>query len=198
MTTTFEVLVWALTLIIFYRLGRYFTTPLFIRLGWYQYITRMFFIQAMPGEVVELHLGTTYDFFKLKNVNSKILFAHLVDGMHHLCEQIADGRISRTTTLKATTYFLDAQTLHRFGFKTRKLNPLEHFMFALNYLELILLLSLSKGALRRPKMRDVKIAYCQAGDLLAYRDLYLRLHRSTVLSPQHKTRLQVDEGPAAS
>lgn len=189
-----SILVYAIAFIIAYRLLRYFTTPVFKKLGWYRYHSRMLFTQRMPNNRVELHLGTSYDFFHMDAQGPRLFLAYLAEGMLDICAHIEDGRISRDTEIRGCIYFLDRATLRRFGFRTRNLTLFEQAMFSLNYLELCMLLSISRKRPCRVKIKDVKIAYCIADDFLANKPLYTRID-AQLHAPAAKAPPAVPQAP---
>ncbi len=176
-TTLLNVFAIVFALILAYRILRYLTTPLFIRIGWYQYFAPMFFILRLPGNLIEIHLGTSYDFFRRQAWGPKSHIASMAEGMIKLCDAIERGAIHKDTTIKACLYFFDDKHLQQFGFTTRRLNFFELFLFGLNFLELTLLQSIAKKKFCRPKFRNVRIAFCRAGDLAQRKALFTGYYR---------------------
>ncbi len=171
MTTILSALLWLLVFIITYRFLRFITTPLFVKLGIYTYHSQMLFTVPIWRKKREIHLGTSYDFFRADIAGSRKMLASLSQGMLALCEAIEQGKYPKDLLLRGTTYYFSDATLHRFGFHTRPLRLIEAIFFSLNYLELCILLSLSKRRLTFVNTDSVRIAYCRAEELLRHKEM---------------------------
>jgi hypothetical protein len=99
------------------------------------------------------------------------MLASLSQGLLALCEAIEQGKYPKDLLLRGTTYYFSDTTLHRFGFHTRPLRLIEAIFFSLNYLELCILLSLSKRRLTFVNTDSVRIAYCRAEELLRHKEM---------------------------
>lgn len=159
-------LLWVCGAILAFRLGRYITTPLFKRLGLYRYYSPMFFTQPFGPGRLELHLGTTWDFFSQKNVSQQILLSHLGVGIKGLLDAIRSGEVPMDTKLRGTIYFLSSHTIKRFGFVVRKPLPLEYVAFLSNYIEICLLQSIIRRRLSIIDIRKVRMINATARDLV--------------------------------
>jgi len=91
MTTILSALLWLLVFIITYRFLRFVTTPLFVKLGIYTYHSQMLFTVPIWRKKREIHLGTSYDFFRTDIAGSRRMLASLSQGMLALCEAIEQG-----------------------------------------------------------------------------------------------------------
>lgn len=171
MTTILSALLWLLVFIVTYRFLRFITTPLFVKLGIYTYHSQMLFTVPIWKKKREIHLGTSYDFFRTDIAGSRRMLASLSQGMLALCEAIEQGKYPKDLLLRGTTYYFSDATLQRFGFHTRPLRLIEAIFFSLNYLELCILLSLSKRRLTFVNTDSVRIAYCRAEELLRHKDM---------------------------
>lgn len=158
--------------IIIYRFIRYITTPLFRRLNIYKYYNHVFF--TVPGSMnrVEVHLGTVWDFFKMKKVNPKIFLYYTADGFYKLCEAIESGDVKNDRIYVSTICFFSDSTLTRFGFQTRKLYIREMIIFSLNYFEQCLLQSISKGRISIVDLRIVRKLIITTDELLANKESF--------------------------
>ncbi|MCB0722476.1 MAG: hypothetical protein KDC42_09230 [Ignavibacteriae bacterium] len=171
--------------IIFYRFLRYITTPLARKLGIYKYYNDVFF--TVPGSMnrVEVHLGTAWDFFKMKKVNPKIFLYYTADGFYKLCEAIERGEVKNDRVYVSTICFFTDSTLTKFGFRTRKLYIREMIIFSLNYFEQCLLQSLSRGRISVVDLRIVRKLTLTTEDLIANKDNF-KLY-ADMLKPQYTT-----------
>ncbi len=164
-----------LSFLFLYRFARYLTTPLLKRLGIYRYYSKMFFTVPLGLNTLEVHIGTSWDFFRLQKVNPSILLYHLAEGLKNLCADIEAGKIASETKIRASLYYFSAATVEKFGFKSRRPNFLEWVAFSLNYLELCILLSISYRKLTRVRFENLKIIEGVAGELARYKADYQRI-----------------------
>lgn len=195
MTSILTALLWLLAFIATYRFLRFITTPLFVKLGIYTYHSEMLFTVPIWKKKREIHLGTSYDFFRTDIVGSRRMLASLSQGLLKLCEDIERGKYAKDLLLRGTTYYFSDATLMKFGFKTRPLRFVEALFFSLNYLELCFLLSLSKRRLTLVNTDSVRIAYCYATDLLRHKEM-CRKYAHMLLKENHAADFKRDAMPA--
>jgi hypothetical protein len=164
-----------LSFLFLYRLSRYLTTPLLKKVGVYRYYSRMFCTAPYGFKTLEIHIGTSWDFFRLQKVNPSVLLYHLAEGLHNLCAEIESGKIAPETKIRANLYYFSDATVEKFGFKPRRPNLLEWFVFSLNYIELCIMLSISYGKLTRVRFENLKVIEGVASELAHHRQEYLRI-----------------------
>ena len=180
-----EIPLYTLTGIIIYRFLRYITTPICRKLHIYKYYNDVFF--TVPGSMnrVEVHLGTAWNFFKMKTVNPRIFLYYTADGFYRLANAIEGSEVKNDRVYVSTISFFTDSTLTKFGFRTRKLYIIEMIIFSLNYLEQCLLQSISKGRISVVDLRTVRKLIITTEDLLANKEnfeLYARM-----LKPRYST-----------
>ncbi len=158
-----------------YRFTRYLSTPFLKRVGVYRYYSKMFCTVPYGVKTLEVHIGTSWDFFRLQKVNPSILLYHLAEGLKNLCAEIEAGKIAPETKIRANLYYFSEATVEKFGFKSRRPNLFEWFMFSLNYLELCLMLSISYRKLTRVRFENLKVIEGIAGELARYKMDYQRI-----------------------
>ncbi len=166
-------LLWFLIGILSFRLLRMITTPLFKKIGYYQYWSSMLFTQQVAFKVYEFHIGTSYDFL-FKNDSSKQTLEKVCEGLIEVCTAIEDGKFSQDSEFYGTMYYFSEKTLQRFGFETRSLNIFQKIIFTLNIGELSLLYSLQKKRIEIVNLRNVKIGVINSQSLLKHRILFER------------------------
>ncbi|MCS6988400.1 MAG: hypothetical protein NZM06_02675 [Chloroherpetonaceae bacterium] len=164
-----------LSFLFIYRFSRYLTTPFFKRIGLYRYYSKMFFTSPYGFKTLEVHVGTSWDFFRLQKVNPTILLRHLAEGLHNLCLDIESGKIAPDTKIRGNLYYFSDATVRKFGFKSRRPNLFEWILFSLNYVELCLLLSISYGRLAFVRFENLKVIEGKASELARYKDDYRRV-----------------------
>jgi len=168
-------------LIVFYRGFRYITTPAAKRIGFYKYYSRIFFILPLGNNLREMHIGTTWDFFRLKRVNQLKLLYFMSEGLINLASAIEKGEISMNMRFIATVYYFKASTLGKFGFKVRKLNLKEKLMFMLNYPELCLIYSISTKKLQLIPLKNINMIDCRGFELVMNKQKFIEHFRKLKL-----------------
>ncbi len=158
-----------------YRFSRYLTTPLLKKVGVYRYYSKMFCTAPYGFKTLEIHIGTSWDFFRLQKVNPSILLYHLAEGLYNLCAEIESGNIAPETKIRANLYYFNNATVEKFGFTPRRPNPLEWFVFSLNYIELCLMLSISYGRPTRVRFENLKVVESVASKLALHKHEYKRI-----------------------
>ncbi|MBD3408778.1 MAG: hypothetical protein GF419_01100 [Ignavibacteriales bacterium] len=172
METALYVVGGTLAVIVAFRVARYLTTPIFKWLGYYRYYTPMFFVQPMGVRLLEIHVGTTWDFFRKKNVNPRELLLDVARGMAGVAEDVRRGKIHPKTNFKGVVFYFGDSTVRRLGFRKRRLNVVELLMFAFNYLELTVLYSVSHRRFAFPPVKDLCVVQFTAEDVVANADRY--------------------------
>ena len=185
-------LIWEIPLyltigIIFYRFIRYITTPLCRKFNIYKYYNDIFFTVPGTANRVEVHLGTAWDFFKMKKVNPRIFLYYTADGFYKLAEAIEKGEVKNDRVYVATICFFSDSTLTKFGFRTRPLYIREMLIFSLNYFEQCLLQSISKGKLSIVDLRSVRKLILSTDDLIANKESFKNY--AAALRPQPETKV---------
>jgi hypothetical protein len=161
--------------LLFYRLSRYLTTPLLKKVGVYRYYSKMFCTAPYGFNTLEIHIGTSWDFFRLQKANPSVLLYHLAEGLHNLCVEIECGKIAPETKIRANLYYFSDATVEKFGFTPRRPNLLEWFVFSLNYIELCLMLSISYGKFARVRFENLIVIEGVASELAHHKQKYHRI-----------------------
>ncbi len=170
MDTALTILACILGGVLAYRLFRWITTPIFKLMGVYAYYSPMMFTVPFGPRTLELHVGTTWDFFQQANLTEQQIILHLAKGLLGLLEAADNGVIPKTMKLRGTVYYFRTDTLRRFGFRSRRMNPIETFVFLLNWLELCLLHSIIKRRIAMVHLSSVRVVNATVEEIGRYRD----------------------------
>ena len=171
-----------------FRLARYATTPWLRRVGFYTYYNSMFFTMPFGARTVELHLGTTWDFFRQTQITPKKMMMHLVTGLHSMIEAVERGDVPKNTRLRGTMYFLQPETLKKFGFSTRSMYPQEYIAFLANYLEVCLLQSIVKRKPCLVNIASVTMVHIELSDLVLHKKAIEGLASALLASEQQRAK----------
>lgn len=178
---------YAILAVVLVRFIRFITTPMLRRMGIYRYYSPMFLTMPFGRRTLELHLGTSWDFFRRGELTQLALMNYLGKGLVGLLESVELGIVRHDTRLRGTMCFLSAETMHRIGFQTRKMNVLESMLFLINYPEICLLQSLVKRRLTLVPWKQVRMFEADVSDLLVAKERLLTIvrrleHRCNALS----------------
>lgn len=161
-----------LAAVILLRLGRFFLTPFFKKIGLLRYYSPMFCAVKISRSTYDFHLGTSWDFFIQGNVTPKRTLYFLAKGLLNLCDDLEKGKIDRSAKFRGNTFYLKESTVNRFGFKARKLNIFEKLLFYQNYVELCILNSIVHKRLTIVKLNNIRIIYSTGEEILNNRNKF--------------------------
>jgi len=151
--------------IIAFRVIRYITTPLLKKFGIYKYYSKMFFTVPIFYRVREIHIGTSWDFFKIMNINPLKLLIYLGEGLVNLCKDVEEGKIDGNTTFRGVTFYMKPETLMKFGFKVNKLGIIDSILFAINYIELCILITISRKRISFVSLKNIRVISIKAKEI---------------------------------
>lgn len=161
-----------IAVVILSRLGRFFLTPFFKKIGVMKYYSSMFCAIKIGEDIYEFHLGTSWDFFIQGNVTPKKTLYFLAKGLLNLCNDIELGKINRAAKFRGNTFYLKESTVSRFGFKARKLNIFEKLLFYQSYFELCVLNSIIHKRVTIIRVNNVRIIYSTGEEILKHRSKF--------------------------
>lgn len=182
--------------IFLFRLLRYVSTPLLKKTGYYKYYSTMFFTMPLGPKLLDIHLGTSWDFFRLQKKNPKLTLFYLAEGLINLSDAIERGEIHPKTYLKGNVFYLKESTISKFGFKTRRMNAWEFFLFCINVFELSILYSIVHGKISIVPINSVHEIYIYAEDLPAHKpkfmQYYERMNPARISTKRDKNQIESD------
>ena len=155
-----------------FRILRFFLSPLLRRTGFIKYYSPMFCLLRYSKSGYDFHLGTSYDFFRVKNITPKKTLYYLGKGLYNLCEAIEQGKISADKKFRGNTFYLKDKTAKSFGFRCRKMNLFEKILFVQNYLELVVLNSILHKKFTLIPLDHIRIMYSTGTEILKYKNKY--------------------------
>jgi hypothetical protein len=114
----------------------------------------------------EIHNGTTFDYllnmrwtYKGEKAKQMILQDYLL-GLLNIIEEIKRSENPKAIEIMGTSYFIGKNTISRIGFSEVKVSPIKRILFFIDYVNLLIFYSFSKGKISFPnvlKLRKVKI-----------------------------------------
>jgi hypothetical protein len=181
-------LVYALFLV-YLPIGQFSLTPIFRLSGVYKYYSPML-LGYMPNDrQIDLHSGGSFDYFVVMRhhkagveMRNRLLVYHL-EGLLHLTEEIAHKRIPETVHIVGTSYFFNARTLAKMGFKVVQPSLFYRLNLLVNFIDLVWMYSLSQGKFALPKLWNAKKASITGAKLVEQKahiaELYARMNAKT-------------------
>jgi len=154
-----------------FRIIRFLSTPILRKSGFYRYYSSMFFTMPLFYKYHEIHLGTSWDFFRMQKVNPRTIMIKLAEGLLNLIDSIEKGKTDGKIIYKGNTHYLNEKTARIFGFNVRNMNLFETIMFFISFFEHLLLSSLSHRKFHIIKLEKVKIVTIRAEKLIQYKPL---------------------------
>lgn len=139
------------------------TPPLFRLLGLYQYLSPMLLVNIPTKKQYELHNGTSFDYlmnicrFRRHGVKSILLYDYL-NGLLKIIEEVENGTLPESVTIKGSSYFFSESTAARFGFSIGRATIGGKLNATINYFDLIWMYSLANKKLTFPNLKRMKRA----------------------------------------
>lgn len=171
-----KIIIISFSLLILYRFLQYITTPLLRKIGFYRYFSPLFFIMPVRVKTYEIHLGTSWDFFRLNKKKPKIFLFLLLEGLLNLIRSIENNTIPVQVTFYGKIHFFKKETLERFGFHIKKLNLLDYILFAFHYLELLCLKVIVFKSFNPPDISKVTKISFTAEELITKKELLSEMY----------------------
>ncbi|MEQ3514346.1 hypothetical protein ABMY35_13560 [Pseudoalteromonas sp. BZB3] len=177
-------------------LESFLLTPLYSRIGRFTYLSPLL-IYIESNRELHLHIGSIYDYLINIERHEYGHKAHLkvlkgiLDGLNELCARTKQGELEQERAIFATSYFFNAKSAKKLGFKEDEANDLEVFNLYLSYFSLAIRLSIIKGKLEYPKLSEIKKIRTTAGELLKHKDAIERMlsHVETRLNRLNDVKL---------
>lgn len=176
--------------------------PLSILSGVKIYYSPLLVVWGKRDKTYQMHLGTLFDYlmvldFKTKGQTFKTqILVYTFQGVLNIIDELKRTN-KQDALVVGTSYFLSKSTAERFNFKTKKATIRQIIFLGLNYLNLVLLLSIADRKLRFPNIFNAMMIEIDAISLIKeeekiksfynYMKRRLRNNTSQKLSKRAKT-----------
>jgi hypothetical protein len=129
--------------IVYVPVAQFAFTPFFKLVGVYQYYSPMLLGYMANDKQIDLHSGTSFDYFFLFRKVSKgtewrnRVLAWQIEGLLQLIDQIENKCIPATVNIVGTSYFFNDRTLHKLGFEMQEPSIFYKLNLYLNFIDLL-------------------------------------------------------------
>jgi len=158
--------------------------PILTFLGIADFKSELLFTTAKKKDkLFEIHFGSLFDcimsglFTGKRGSFRNLMLYFLVDGLWTIVEEIESGKIHEDAEIIGTSYFFNADTAERFGFQLDETIVSHKYILYLNYLEILLVHSLSKGRFSAPDFSTFKTVKASASGMLEKKESIKKYHQ---------------------
>jgi hypothetical protein len=113
------------------------------------------------------------------NKAKKLIMLYYLSGLTKIIDNIEDGKISKNINIVGTSYFFSKNTAKKFGFTIEQVNLISKLLFLIDYVNLVILYSYSKGKIAFPKLSDLKTIKINAKNILKSKTI-VKKYKSTI------------------
>ena len=134
---------YAIGLFLFMPFSSFVIAPL-MRVGFlFKYYSPILLVQFPNKKVFDLHLVNNFDlinFSRNKKNAKRMIFLGIVEGLINICEEIEQGKLPRNLKIQATTFFMNARTFKKLGFKKVSFAPQYAILYFFDYIGILFFL----------------------------------------------------------
>ena len=144
--------------------------------------SELLFITKDAKKNYDIHFGSLFDcilsglFFGSRGEFRDLMLFFLVDGMLNITKDVEAGKIDKEAEIRGSSYFFNEKTAQKFGFESMKMKRSHKYILFLNYLEILLVFSFSKGRFSLPNLGDFKSVKTTGGEMLEHKEYIKKLH----------------------
>ena len=167
---------WAFSIFFLAPFMQFLMTPLFTKIGLYQYLSPMLLVYSPSDKRYDLHNGTSFDYLlnlRKHKAGSQVkhqLLKYYIQGLLKVIDKIEQQVLPETVLVRGSSYFFSDRTAKRLGFDLKETGKNEKLNILLNYLDLFWMYSLAHGRWRYPNLKSIKTAEISGGDLVKQKE----------------------------
>ena len=131
---------YAIGLFLFMPFSSFVIAPLMRVRFLFKYYSPVLLVQFPNKKVFDLHLVNNFDlinFSRNKTNAKKMIFLGIVEGLLNICEEIEQGKLPRSLKIQATTFFMNARTFKKLGFKKVRFAPQYAILYFFDYIGIL-------------------------------------------------------------
>lgn len=172
-----------LLFIVYVPVAQFAFTPFLKLVGVYQYYSPMLLGYMANDKQIDLHSGTSFDYFFLFRKVSKgtewrnRVLVWQIEGLLQLIDRIENNCIPATVNIIGTSYFFSERQLSNLGFQTETATLFYRFNLFINFIDLFWMYSLAKGKLAFPAVWCAKKARISGDTLVAQKTKFEGLYQ---------------------
>ena len=144
--------------------------------------SELLFVTKDPSKNYDIHFGSFFDstlsglFIGKRGGFKDLMMYFLVDGLLQIIKDIEAGKIDREAVIRGSSYFFNEKTAHKFGFESMTNKTSHKYILFLNYLEILLVFSFSKGKFSWPNLGDFKSVKTTGAEMVKNKEYVEKLH----------------------
>jgi hypothetical protein len=157
-------------------------TPLLRVVGAYKYYSPLFLVFGEKKDRLEIHSGPSIDYLlHLRGITpgpelKRTVLAFYLQGLLNIADKVAEAEDPAAVEIVGTSYFFSDRSVERMGFEVSSGGWFHRLNLMFNFLELLLLNSLTAGKVDFPNVLKVKKARMTGAQLLEHRPYIQRLY----------------------
>lgn len=107
----------------------------------FKFYSKVLLVQFPNKKVYDLHLTNNFDliYFSINNNNvKKMIFLEIVKGLLKICTEIEEEKLPRNLKIQAITFFMNARTFKKLGFKKVRFSPQYALLYFFDYIGILI------------------------------------------------------------
>ncbi len=172
---------WILLIPVIKTINHFSFSPLMRLSGMLNYYSPMLLIFKMNDDDWEFHNGTTFDYLlNMKWADNGIrarkeIMLHYCNGLLNIIKDIETKKIPLKVDFSGISYFFNSKTAKMLGFTEEKVRMRRRLLFFIDYLNLLLMYSFSRGKIAFPNIFKVKKIRISGEKLVNSKDTIKRI-----------------------
>ena len=130
----------ALGLFLFMPFSSFVIAPLMRVKFLYKYYSTVLLVQFPNKKVYDLHLVNNFDlinFSRNRDNARKMILLGIVEGLLNICEEIEQEKLPKSLKIQAITFFMNARTFKKLGFKKVRYTPQYAILYFFDYIGIL-------------------------------------------------------------
>ena len=179
-------LIWILISLSLTIIAPFFDVPAQIKSGQLIYYSSLFIVEKEKKGMIYIHGGTLFDYFFVFDKNtknagqSKFVLKKYLEGILNLISEyeVKDKNKTKSLKIQGTSYIINERTGSKLGFTKVKTNNIQKLLLIVNYLNLLCSISLVKGKISFPNLKNVHTFEISMDKLIENKEYINRLYQN--------------------
>lgn len=160
----------------------HFLTVPFLRLtGVLKYYSPMLLCVWKGKNVLEIHNGSSFDYlinmrWKRRGISAREkMIKYYLKGLLGIIQEIESKTLSDDLIITGTSYFFSNKSVHKIGFKSKRVKWYKQILAFLDFVNLLLMYSYSKGKITPPNLLNLREVEITGKKLVESKENIIRL-----------------------